>query len=247
MKSHLVRRLAWVFGVFAFFITLIAIAPAALIPQLLENSSLKLERPQGTIWRGNADSQFNGQHTGTLAWRVRPVDLIKGSITVDLSLERDGLYLTGVSKSRFNTHEISLNGIVGSGFLNIYTVIYDIRLSGELALNDVKLTLYNGNHVESVAGYLTWNGGPVRFKLANVMQEVTLEPVRGSLSLDTDLIQMSVQRQQSDEPVLLFRFDPASGWLHLRAFPAFLEFANVPSNYLMQNANFLFEVSQKIL
>ena len=78
------------------------------------------------------------------------------------------------------------------------------------------------------------------------MHEVILEPVHGTLSLEEDFIQMNVRRQRSGEPVLLFRFDPASGWLHLRALPAFLEFANVPSNYLMQDADFLFEVSQKI-
>ena len=79
------------------------------------------------------------------------------------------------------------------------------------------------------------------------MHEVTLEPVLGTLSLDEHFIQMDVQRQRSAESVLLFRFDLTSGWLHLRALPAFLEFAKVPSNYLMQDADFLFEVSQKIL
>lgn len=243
----MLRRSAWVVGTFAFFVALIVIAPAALIPQFVEIPNLRLERPQGTLWRGSAETLLNSQHIGTLTWRVNPIELIKGSLTVDLALERDGLSLRGVSMSGFNTHELLLTGIMGSRFLNVYTVNYDIRLSGELSFNDVKLRLNNGNHVETIAGNLSWNGGPVRFKLANVVHEVTLDPVLGGLSLDGELIQMSVQREQSSELVLLFRFDPASGWLHLRAFPAFLEFANVPTNYLMQDADFLFEVSQKIL
>ncbi|MCY3860151.1 MAG: type II secretion system protein N [Gammaproteobacteria bacterium] len=242
----MLRRSAWVVGALAFLITLIVIAPAALIPQFLDVPHLRIERTQGTLWRGSVETSLNTQQVGTLTWRVRPVELIKGSLTVDLTLEREELALTGASVSGFNGHEVFLSGTIGSRLLNVYIVDYDMRLSGVLAVDDVKLRLNNENLVEAVTGELTWNGGPVRFKLANVMHEVILEPVHGTLSLDEDFIQMNVRRQRSGEPVLLFRFDPASGWLHLRALPAFLEFANVPSNYLMQDADFLFEVSQKI-
>ena len=243
----MLRRSAWIIGALAFLITLIVIAPATLVTQFIDIPNLKVERAQGTLWKGNAETVFNSQHIGTLAWRIRPMDLIKGSLTVDLTLVRDGLSLTGVSVLGFDGYEVALDGTIESRFLNVYTVDYDIRLSGELSFNDVKLRLTDGNQVETVEGNLRWNGGPVRFKLSNVMHEVTLEPIRGALSQDADMIQMSVLIQRSNEHVLLFRFDPASGWLHLRALPAFLEFANVPSNYLMQDADFLFEVSQKIL
>ena len=223
------------------------IAPAAVIPRFLEIPHLNIENAAGTVWRGNAETSLDSQPIGTLTWRVNPKNLFKGELKVDFELKREGLSLNGISTSGFDTHEVTLNGVVGSRFLNVYTVDYDIRLAGEIEVNDVKIRLRNGNRVDTVEGNLTWDGGPVHFKLANVLHEVTLEPVVGSLALDANLIELSVQRTQSEGQVLAFRFDPASGWIHLTAFPAFLEFANVPSNYLMQDADFLFEVSQRIL
>lgn len=243
----MLRRSAWIGGVLVFLIALVVMAPAALLPQLLAIPHVKLEDPQGTMWRGEAETFLNSQHIGMLAWRVRPVDLIEGKLTVDISLERDGVSLTGVSTSKFDVQEVSLNGVIGSRFVNVFTLAYDINLAGELAINDVVVRVDDRKRVDSIEGDLTWNGGPVRFKLANVMHEVTLEPVLGTLALDANLVVLSVRRATSNAPVLAFRFDAESGWVHLRAFPAFLEFANIPSNYLMQDADFLFEVSQKLL
>ena len=243
----MLRRSAWLAGALALLIALVVIAPAALIPHVVSSPHLRLESTQGTIWRGGADTFLDNQHIGVLSWRVKPLDLIKGKLTVDLLLERDGVSINGVSTSKTDSHEISLNGIIGSQFVNIYTLDYDIRLSGELTLDDITLRIDDENRVESVTGRVTWDGGPVRFKLANVMHEVTLEPVIGSLSRESNFVELSVRRTQSEAPVLAFRLDQETGWVHLRAFPAFLEFANVPPNYLMQDADFLFEVSQKLL
>ena len=243
----MLRRSAWIGGALVFLIALIVMAPAALLPQLLTIPHIKLEDAQGTMWRGEAETFLDNQHIGMLDWRVKPVDLIEGKFTADITLERDGVSLAGVSSSRFDTQEFSLNGSIGSRFINIFTLAYDIRLSGDLAINDVVVRVNDRRQVESVGGDLRWNGGPVRFKLANVIHEVTLEPVLGTLSKEANFVLLSVKRVRSEAPVLAFRFDPESGWVHLRAFPAFLEFANVPSNYLMKDADFLFEVSQKLL
>lgn len=243
----MLKKSAWIGGTLAFLIALIVIAPAALIPQFVTIPHVRIENTQGTIWYGDADAFLEHQRIGLLAWRVRPLDLIKGKLMVDFTLNRDGVSLVGVGTSKFDSQEISINGEIGSRFVNIYTLAYDISLSGDLMFNDVRVRVDDTKQVESIKGNLTWNGGPVRFKLANVMHEVTLEPVLGTLSQVADFVELSVTRTQSEAPVLSFRFDPETGWVHLRAYPAFLEFANVPSNYLMQDADFLFEVSQKLL
>lgn len=243
----MLKRSAWLVGALSLLVVLIVIAPAALIPQVLSTEHMRLESAQGTIWRGNANTFIANQHVGVLSWRVKPIELIEGKLTVDLMLERDGVSINGISTSNFHSHEISLDGVIDSQFVNIYTLAYDIHLSGEIALDDVKLRLNDGQQVESMTGNVTWNGGPVRFKLANVIHEVTLEPVMGLLSQESSFVVLTVQQMRSQALVLVFRLDQETGWVHLRAFPAFLEFANVPPNYLMQDADFLFEVSQKLL
>lgn len=242
----MLRRSAWIGGALALLVVLIVIAPAALIPHVFSSPHVRLESPQGTVWRGNAETFLENQNVGILSWRVRPLALFEGRLTIDLTLEREGISITGVSTSMVDGHEISLNGVIGSRFVNIYTLTYDIRMSGELTINEVKLQVDDQQQVESAEGTVSWDGGPVRFKLANVMHEVTLNPVLGMLSHDSSFVEMTVRQSQSDAPVLAFRLDVETGWLHLRAFPAFLEFANVPPNYLMQDADFLFEVSQKL-
>ena len=243
----MIRKLGWVVGALVFVAVLITIAPAALVPRILSVPHVSLQSTQGTVWRGSAESSFKDQHVGTLTWRIRPLALLTGKLTADLTLEGDGISLVGVALSQFDTREIVINGKIGSRFVNVLTLAYDISLSGELDVNDVKIGINDDGQLESVRGNLEWNGGPVRFKLTNVIHEVTLEPVIGTLSRDAGLIELGVRRVESEAPVLAFRFNPESGWVHLRAFPAFLEFANVPPNYLMQDADFLFEVSQKIL
>ncbi len=243
----MLKRLAWVGAAIVFLMALLVMAPAALLPQFFSIPHVKLENTEGTIWHGNAETFFDDQHIGLLVWHVRPLGLINGKLTVNFTLERDGVSLAGVSTSRLDNHEISLVGDVSSRFVNVFTLAYDIRLSGNLSVNDVRIRANSERQVESVEGDLTWNGGPVRFKLANVLHEVTLEPVLGTLTQDASFVVLNVRRTRTQTPVLAFRFDPETGWVHLRAFPAFLEFANIPSNYLMQDADFLFEVSQKLL
>ena len=243
----MLKRLAWLGGVLGLAIALIVMAPAALLPQLLTIPHVKFEDTEGTVWHGSAQTVLDDQRIGALRWRVKPLDLFAGNLSVSFTLERDGVSLTGVSTSRFKTHEISLSGVVGSRLVNSYTVIYDIALSGQLMINDLRVRVEDSTQLESVEGEFTWNGGPVRFKLANVIHEVTLDPVQGSLSQDARLVVLTVRRTGKSAPVLAFRFNPETGWVHVRAFPAFLEFANIPSNYLMKDADFLFEVSQKLL
>ena len=242
----MLKRSAWIGGAVALLIVLIVIAPAALIPQVLSSSHVRLERAQGTVWRGDAEAFLNNQHVGVVSWRVRPLELIEGKLTVDLTLKRDGVSIAGVSSLKSDSLEISFDGVIGSQFVNIHTLAYDIRLSGEFTIEKIRLRVDDRQQVESASGNVTWNGGPVRFKLANVMHEVTLEPVDGTLSRDSGFVELTVHQTRSDAQVLTFRLDPESGWVHLRAFPAFLEFANVPPNYLTQDADFLFEVSQKL-
>lgn len=243
----MLRRSVWIGGTLALLIALVVIAPATLVAQALSNPQVRLESARGTIWRGDADTFLDNQHVGVLSWRVKPLALIEGKLTVDLSLERDAVSIAGVCTMTSDHLEISIDGVVGSRFVNIYTLAYDIHLSGELTIDNAVLRIDDRQQVESVSGNVTWNGGPVRFKLANVMHEVTLDSVHGTLSQDSNFVELTVRRTQSDARVLAFRLDPETGWVHLRAFPAFLEFANVPPNYLMQDTDFLFEVSQKLL
>ena len=216
------------------------------MPRILPASDFYLDDATGSIWRGGSELFFRDQYVGTLAWRLNPWTLFFWKLESDYSLAGEGLELHGTSEFSINHRQLTLAGSVNSRFVNRFTLAYDLRFSEEFSLNDVKVVMNGDDELAELQGHIRWEGGPVHFKLANQVHDVTLEPVRGYLSNATNNVNLEVQTIATNEPVLTFRTDLDTGWMHITALPAFLEFAEVPTNRFLNDTNFVFEVSQKI-
>lgn len=75
-------------GLAAFLVTLIAVLPARLITPLLPGN-VTVGLLDGTLWSGRTDSvTVNGRDLGALRWRMRPLQLFRGLLGLDLELNR---------------------------------------------------------------------------------------------------------------------------------------------------------------
>lgn len=243
----MLRFLAWVIGVFVFFALLIAIAPAAIVSQVVATPDLRLDNPQGTVWDGRVDVAFQNKPLGELRWQVSPLRMLYGEVAVDFALNDTDLALQGNGIVGLREREITLQGNVGSRAINQFTLVYDIRMSGEIDINSVKITINNREELEQVRGNIEWDGGPVHFILTNEVHEVVIEPTIAQLSNEGNELNLRVKSANANATVLAFRIELDTGWMHMKAFPAFLEYARLPANYLRHDGDFLFEVSQKII
>lgn len=221
-------------------------APAALLTQNVQIPNLHLENATGSVWQGRADALVQNKPIGAVHWRVDVFELLRSTLVVDFSMQGDGLELNGALAVDPNERNLTLAGLIDSQVINLFTLAYDIRMSETIHLNSVKIAVTKEQKLTQAQGSMTWQGGPVHFILMNEMHNVKVAPTRGVVSKNEDSLILTVLQQTKDDPVLEFRLELTSGWLNVRAFQPFIEYAGLPTNYVRRSPDFLFEVSQKI-
>ncbi len=245
----------WFFGALAgiillaiaFLVALIAMAPATTVTEAIATTNLQLEKPTGSLWKGSADAYFETHYVGALQWQTSFLDLLRREPKIFFALDEPDIRLNLAISYDFSLYRANIDGNIHSRFINKLTQAYDIQLSNDIQFKDVFLAFKESNNVQEASGEIFWEGGPVRFKLSALTQEMLFDSVRGIVALDGESIQIMVLLASTSTPVMEFRLDTNSGWLHIKAFHAFLEFANFPSMNQKRNSDFLFEVSEKIL
>ena len=232
---------------------LVSIAPAGIVSRLLTDSDLQLKNPSGSVWDGHAEAQYQSKQLGVFRWDVHALELFTGELSTDYELSGQNLELGGHAIYSSELSEATLAGSVDAPFINMYTRPYDIRLSGTFNFEDVQLRVYDVDQLRELSGTITWDGGPVVFKLSNIVYDVSLQPVYGILSNQANVAILSVYRTVEADMVMELQADLDSGWVKIKAFPPFLEFAQVPSGRwvgrvasMVSDSDFLFEVSQKV-
>lgn len=240
------KSLIWIAGAFSFLALVIAFAPARIVPQLITAPEVRLNNPEGTLWDGSVRVSHRNQFIGTLSWDVHFLVLFKGQLSVDYVLVGHDVALAGVLEADHDTRALTADGTLNSSLANSYLLDYDMRLAGRLTVNDVKVSMSASNQVQALQGNVSWEGGPVRYKLLNTVTEVELQPLAGTLINDGTSIYVNLTELHNAKPILTLHLEQATGWLHIQAFPDFLEFADVPASYLIEDAKFLFEVSHQI-
>ena len=240
------KTLVWLAVAVIFLAGVIALAPARLVPQLVSAPGIRFANAEGTLWHGRGNISLENQHIGALSWDVRFLMLFKARLTADYVLKGNDIAVAGVIDAGFDSRSLTIEGTLDSGLVNPFVLDYDLRLSGQLELNDVQITTSTANLIENLQGTVYWQGGPVRYKLSNIVTEVDLNPVMGSFSNEGTSTYLSLETVGTTTPILRLHLEVPTGWLHIQAFPDFLEFANVPSSYLIEDSKFLFEVSHQI-
>jgi general secretion pathway protein N len=77
-------------GLTAFAIVFVALLPARLLVPLLP-PAVSLGTLDGTLWKGSTDAlAVHGRYVGALRWRLRPLQLLRARVAVDVDLSRAG-------------------------------------------------------------------------------------------------------------------------------------------------------------
>ncbi len=168
-------------GVLVFMILIVVRIPAGVIQWIVpDDSQATLLRPQGTLWSGNAELIIQGTATGMLSWQVRPVTFLKGRIGYDVQLAGAGVDLDGQLETGFSSADGSISGSVEGGFVNRWLAPYHIELSGGFDVLAVNLQL-EGRSLKALGGRLTWDGGPIRYRLSGNVHNSALPPMTADL------------------------------------------------------------------
>ncbi len=100
-------RLRWPhygLAVLAYLVLLLAWAPAGLLAWALPRASqqmARLDHVEGTVWRGSAQAlrvqpaSGPGESLGRLAWRLQPLELLRGRLGYRVSLDGAGIEAAG--------------------------------------------------------------------------------------------------------------------------------------------------------
>ncbi len=174
---------AIVLGVLIFLVVIVARAPASLITTALPTQApAQLVNLDGTLWQGAGDLLVEGVAIGRLDWQIQPVTFLQGRVGYDLGLSGSELSLEGEASTGFTGSEAALNGSVGAAFVNRWLAPYYINLAGTFTIDHLTTTLSGtGPLPEQLDGRLSWDGGPVSYRLSGKMHSSALPPMRAEL------------------------------------------------------------------
>lgn len=153
----------------------VAFAPAALLRHAIPSGGgIGLTALSGTLWDGSADLVLGGIEAGRVEWRFTPVTILQGALGYHLALSAPGQALSGELRWRPSGIETVLDGTVQGAYVNAWLDRYDIELSGDFGLRSMRLVFPRefdpgaapDGATGSAAGFMTWSGGPVRYRLA---------------------------------------------------------------------------------
>ncbi len=174
-------RKALAIGALVFLVLIVTRIPAGVIPGFIpEHSPAKLLRPEGTIWQGRGELLVDGRASGVLGWSVRPVTFLQGRIGYDLSLTGAGADLDGAVEAGFASTAGNINGRIDGTFVNQWLAPYYIELGGTFVVESVNLSL-EGRSLTELDGRLTWDGGPLRYRLSGNVHDSALPAMTADL------------------------------------------------------------------
>ncbi len=159
-----------VIGLLMFLGFAVAFAPATLVRTLLpDDSGVELLEPRGTLWNGAARLFLGGEGAGSVDWRLRPASLLSGRLGYAIDLAGPDHDLAGQVAAGLTAARVEVSGTVGANAVNRWLGAYDIAISGATTLSAVEVNVpYDAVslHRGTAAGDATWQGGPVRYRLA---------------------------------------------------------------------------------
>lgn len=167
--------------------------PASVVISRLPDGAIALLSPAGTVWTGSAKLLLNGQPQGTLSWQLRPAALLKLQLASDLSLTGPLLRLTGdVNVNTSQAVNATVNGTVAAALVNAVLKAYDIRINGDLAIEQLEVSAVLDaarlaeQRLDRLDGTVRWAGGPVSYTLQAGTEQVQLPALDARLALTAE-------------------------------------------------------------
>lgn len=181
----------------------LAFAPATLLNGLLPaDGSMELLQAQGTVWNGSADLSVAGRPAGQVTWSLRPAAIVRATLGYDVSWRGPDHDLTGQLDVGFSATALRLAGDAAAAFANAWLAPYDISISGDLELREIAARLpydFAASGAGTSSGTVTWNGGPIRYRLSGRAFSGRLPPLVAYLG---DGLEAVVYPQDGETPLL---------------------------------------------
>lgn len=147
---------------------------------------IRLLGASGTLWKGAGQLLVNRTPIGDLQWQTNFSNLFALEAALDWKLQGDGFSAEGTAAARGKEYDLrSVHAVVGNDLLRNFLGTYDIAPSGDLNINELDITNLRLNEAQdwpaavTANGVLSWDGGPVRYRLSGRTSNIELPPMRG--------------------------------------------------------------------
>ena len=215
-------------GLVALVVVTILLAPARVVTLLTDDvDELTLRAVAGRLWNGTAEIRYRGHDLGTLAWSLRPGDLLAGEIGVDWMLEHVDYSASGTGALGTATGSVTASGQVQGVAVSRFLAAYHIHIEGDFELHGLDVRIDHAGLPVAAQGNLHWSGGRALYRLSGQFHDASLPAMTGTLSMTDSGPELRCV--QADEPVSLMtaRLDP-EGWAHIDVTKALTVLAGYP-------------------
>ena len=197
----------WMFAILTFVIFVLLQVPATWLIAKFYKSNQSLNNVSGNIWQGQADWQQRGLQ-GTVAWKVRPWELLLLRAAADIEI---------------HSGQTQLNGVMAYG---LGKTLYIRQLSGEIApdtlarftsgqwpaqsiqLKDIDLKYKKADGFSATDGQLYWLGGEMRYRFGERQDLINIPNLQAKLSNDQQKLMIDV-RDNRENKMLNIVLDPS--------------------------------------
>ena len=219
----------WAFiGALALLVCIVYMAPATLLAAALGDAGpARLSHVQGSIWEGQAEAAYQDQPLGSLSWEFDAGGLAAGEAAFDWRLAAAGHALAGSARLGFDGLDCEAKGTVRGAALRRILAPYWIEAGGDLQIERIDAQLDFDGKPRDVSGALSWNGGEVRYRLADEHYRIVLPPLAGRLETPAAKPELTVFAEGIDAPLLRLRLD-ADGWLDIGVTKMLTKLAGFP-------------------
>ncbi len=237
-------------------IWVIANLPAGLIRLLIDEQQLAVVAPQGTLWHGSATLVSDLGLKGHCQWQTSLFQAGTLQPSLALHITHDTSDLRARAHIDFSTTKVTLGGTVAASSLQPLLERYDLFLTGHFELSESVWNLQRDGFQLENPTTLGWNGGPVRYILANTLYTAAMPPLDARISnieqgqlgaaiFLADGTSADINETQSELPLLLMRLIPG-GSVYIGVSRGMLRLANFPWQGDEADEILIFEIERSL-
>lgn len=234
-------------GVMVLLAVVVYAAPASLLKQPLNaNPNLQVQQLQGTLWNGSGAVRVNNLNLGTLRWQFAPGRLLQAQAAFNYTLQGNNLDLSGTAGRGVSRWLLDANGAVQDALVNQALAPYEIRMTGDLAVQTLALAAA-GQRVAELTGNVAWPGGPVSYPAPGGQATRALPALRAELTLDGDNSEplANVHSESVNYPLLSLRV-LNSGFVKISLTRRFTQIVGMPWPGSEPDHAFVLEVEEQV-
>lgn len=200
-----------VLGIVALIGVFVVMIPARAYSMILENYGTHLLATKGTIWYGSGNVTVAGKNVGRLKWHFRPLEIFKGKLAFNVTMQNQSIHLAGVLNRRISSTEFQGTTSLAHSHVNKVLLPYEIRVEGEIEVTDLSVKINDKRQVEILSGTISWEGGTSRYRTNGETRVFEMPAVAGKLTNTDGFAVLDAHDQEKNIPLITARFQPDSG------------------------------------